>query len=107
MCLPHCSIALFSLFRSNGDNTDLVQTDVYRYVHHPLYTGVILSLLKYANEQNLSFLFSIQSAVGHLPMSSVTSLCVILGVWYFKEPALMKSLCVPIWHIGDPVLKFS
>ena len=84
-------IALFSLFRSDGHNTDLVQAGVYRYVRHPMYTGVIWSLLKYANELNLSFLLSIQS-VGHLLVSCVTSLYVILAVRYFEEPALVKSM---------------
>ena len=56
-----------------------------------MYTGVIWSLLKYANEQNLSFLLSIQS-VGHLLVSCVTSLYVILAVRYFEEPALVKSM---------------
>ena len=72
---------------SYGDNTDLVQTGVYRYVRHTMYTW---SLLKYANEQNLSFLLTIQS-VGHLLVSCVISLYVILGVRYFEEPALVKS----------------
>ena len=59
------------------------------YVRHPMYTGVIWSSL--ANEQNLSFLLSIQS-VGHMLVSCVTSLYVILAVRYFEEPALMKSM---------------
>ena len=37
------------------------------------------------------FLLSIQS-VGHLLVSCVTSLYVILAVRYFEEPALVKSM---------------
>ena len=42
------------------------------------------------HKQNLSFLLSIQS-VGHLLVSCVTSLYVILAVRYFEEPALVKT----------------
>ena len=66
LCVPICS-------SSNVHRSDLV-------------------LIKnYVSEQNLSFLLSIQS-VGHLLVSCVTSLYVILAVRYFEEPALMKSM---------------
>ena len=67
-----------------------------------MYTGVIWSSL--ANEQNLSFLLSIQS-VGHLLVSCVTSLYAILAVRYLARACIDEEYdYIPIWHIGDPVL---